>query len=400
VKPPLDAGNPCIRYKIPVKRLWRGFRRTLIRTNGAVEGQLHMAQWLVTQGNHQFAVDSFDELEAMARRGQLSGGDMLQPPGSADWVYVSEVPDLKHIVSRNRSIDDEITPPSRGLGNAMIGAIGLALVALIVVGGGFMLYLAQQMPDPDAGILGEGGLSFSQMIVTEHGTGLRDEPADGGRVTHALQKDEVLELLAKRHEFYRARTSEGIEGWIPTNHVIPMYQLGGIEVRDELDPLYNPDRYVTVSNARWMQLPKDPKRPGTELSNVTVFEFMVTNEAPYAMTDLVLLATIKDAKGHELEKVEIPVEGVIGGRESTMVGTLGPPEEKGKPAPDAPVETSRVLTSSTFDEMAQADPDLQLRWTSGVEVEMATQEFTNAEIDILELRAVPDTQAEALVRRP
>ena len=118
------------------------------------------------------------------------------------------------------------------------------------------------------------------------------------------------------------------------------------------------------------------------------------------MTDLVLLATIKDAKGHELEKVEIPVEGVIGGRESTMVGTLGPPEEKGKPAPDAPVETARVLTSSTFDEMAQTDPDLQLRWTSGVEVEMATQEFTNAEIDILELRAVPDTDAEALVRRP
>jgi hypothetical protein len=261
-----------------------------------------------------------------------------------------------------------------------------------------MLYFAQQMPDPEEGILGKGGLSYSQMIVTEQGTGLRDEPAEGGRVSHALQKDEVLELLAKRDDFYRARTSEGIEGWIPINHVIPMYQLGGAQVRDELDPLYNPDRYVEVSNARWMQLPKDPKHPGTELSNVTVFEFMVTNDAPYAMTDLVLLATIKDAKGHELEKVEIPVEGVIGPKESTMVGTLGPPEEKGKPAD--PPEPSRVLTSSTFDQMATADPDLQLRWTSGVEVQMQTQEFTNAEIDILELRAVPDTDAEALVRRP
>ena len=45
------------------------------------------------------------------------------------------------------------------------------------------------------------------------------------------------------------------------------------------------------------------------------------------MTDLVLLATIKDAKGNELEKVEIPVEGVIGPKESTIEGTLGPHEE-------------------------------------------------------------------------
>jgi len=359
-----------------------------------------MAQWLVTQGSHQFGVESYAELESMARRGDLSSGDMVQPPGSTDWLYVNEVPDLEQLVAGRRGLDDGPTP-ARGGGTTVLGIVGAVLVGLIVVGGGLMLYLARQIPEGDEGLLGEGGLTYSQMIVTEQGTGLRDEPADSGRLTHALTKDQVLELLAKRNDFYRARTEDGAEGWIPIHHVIPMYQLGGIEVREELDPLYNPDRYVDVANARWMQLPADAKHPGSGLSNVTVFEFMIANQAPYTMTDLVLLATIKDAQGHELEKVELPVEGTIGAKASTMVGTLAPPEEdtKGK-GDDEPPPEPRVLTSSTFEEMAAIDPELQLRWTSGIEVAMATQEFTNAEIDILELRAVPDTEAEALVRRP
>ncbi len=359
-----------------------------------------MAQWLVTQGSHQFGVESYAELESMARRGDLSSGDMVQPPGSTDWLYVNEVPELAQIVARRRTVEDAPAPARAG-GTAILGVLGAVLVGLIVVGGGLMLYLARQIPEGDEGLIGEGGLTYSQMIVTEQGTGLRDEPSEGGRITHALTKDEVLELLAKRDDFYRARTEAGAEGWIPIHHVIPMYQLGGIEVREELDPLYNPDRYVDVANARWMQLPADPKRPLEGLSNVTVFEFMISNQSPYTMTDLVLLATIKDAKGHEVEKVELPVEGTIGPKESTMVGTLAPPEGgANEVGDDEHAPEARVLTSSTFDEMATSDPELQLRWTSGIEVAMATQEFTNAEIDILELRAVPDTEAEALVRRP
>jgi hypothetical protein len=308
---------------------------------------------------------------------------------------------LATLVARRRGADDDV-PATRATSSAtLIGIVGAVLVSLIVVGGGIMLYLARQIPEGDEGLIGEGGLSYSQMIVTEQGTGLRDEPTEGGRITQALTKDQVLELLAKRDDFYRARTDDGAEGWIPIHHVIPMYQLGGIEVREELDPLYNPDRYVDVANARWMQLPADPKRPGAGLSNVTVFEFMISNQAPYTMTDLVLLATIKDAKGHELEKVELPVEGTIGPKESTMVGTLAPPEDgENQVGDDEHAPEPQVLTSSTFEEMASSDPELQMRWTSGIEVTMATQEFTNAEIDILELRAVPDTEAEALVRRP
>ncbi len=64
-----------------------------------------------------------------------------------------------------------------------------------------------------------------------------------------------------------------------------------------------------------------------------------------------------------------------------------------------PGEPDRLLTTTTFDEMSKEDPELQLRWTSGVEVEMQTESFTNAEIDILELRALPDADAAQVVRR-
>jgi hypothetical protein len=108
------------------------------------------------------------------------------------------------------------------------------------------------------------------------------------------------------------------------------------------------------------------------------------------MSDLVILATIKDAKGQELDTVEIPIEGLIPSKSRTMVGTLKPED-----APEE--EPGRKLTTFSFNKLAEDDPELQLQWTSGVEVEMDTEEFTNAEIDILELRAVPDDEAASVV---
>ena len=64
------------------------------------------------------------------------------------------------------------------------------------------------------------------------------------------------------------------------------------------------------------------------------------------MTELVIEATIKDAKGHELQTVEMAVEGVIPAEGRTSVGTLT--LEDGE----------RFLTSATFTEMSESDPDL------------------------------------------
>lgn len=362
-----------------------------------------MATWLLMQGDSQSSVSGLAELEARARRGDLRSGDMIQPPGTSEWMYVTEVPELKEILDRGYDDDDDGPRGNGLLGGAAVmaiaGVVAVGLLGVLLIGGGAALYIGAQMDQGTGSLIGDGGLTYSQMIVTSHGAGLRDDPQDSARIVTDVPKDSALELLAKRGSFYRARTSGGAEGWIPIDQVIPMYQLGGIEAREEYDPLYNPDQYVEVANARWMQLPSD--RPGsTELTNITAFEFMMSNGSRYPMTDLKIVATIKDAQGHELEKVEIPIEGVIPPNEATMVGTLSAEEaDKRKRGGPPPEEPDRVLTTSSFEELAEADPDLQLRWTSGVEVEMKAGDFANAEIHVVELRAAPDAAAATIVRR-
>jgi hypothetical protein len=361
-----------------------------------------MAQWLLMQGDTKSPVSGLTELESRARRGDLRSGDMIQPPGTTEWMYVTEVPELKAILDRGYDDDDDARGPGFLGGAALVavaGGIAAVLLVVLVVGGGAALYIGAKMDEASTSLIGDGGLTYSQMIVTSHGAGLRDQPQETGRIVDDVAKDSVLELLAKRGTFYKARTSGGSEGWIPINQVIPMYQLGGMEIRDEYDPLYNPDQYVEVANARWMQLPSD--RPGsTELTNVTAFEFMMSNGARYPMTDLKILATIKDTQGHELERVEIPIEGSIPPGDSTFVGTLSTEEaDKRRRADKPPDQPDRVMTTWSFEQLAKDDPDLQLRWTSGVEVEMNAEDFANAEIDIVELRAAPDAAAATIVRR-
>lgn len=354
-------------------------------------------QWNVTQGDNQFVVTGgLAELKNMARRGDLGAGDMIQPPGAVDWIYASEIPELQVIFAKNKDVDDEAEAAS-GPNYLMMGAaavLALVFLAVVVVGGGVALYFGSQMTEKPGALIGDGGLSYSQMIVTAAGAGLRAEPVDSASIKVPVAKDEVLELLAKRGQFYKARAASGGEGWIPMNQVLPMYQLGGTEVKDDFDPLYNPDRYVEVSNARWMQLPAEDGKPG-QPSNKTVFLLMVSNTSKYAMTDLKIVATIKDAQGHELEKVEVAVEGEIPPLGDTMIGSLLAEETvkaKGKrKAQELP--PPQIMTNATYDERSAEDPELALRWMEGFEVEIATPEVMNAKIDVVELRAVPEGAA-------
>ena len=339
-----------------------------------------MSQWLVTQGSNQFTVDGLSELKRMAESGQLKAGDMIQPPGAGDWIYAVEVPGLEDLLNRDDDDDDEV---ASGSSTKVLGAV---FVLVAVVFGAAMTYYSQQLPTGAEVLIGEGGLTYSEMIVTEPGQKLLADADPRAGSAASLRKDEILELLAKRGDFYKARTKGGAEGWISQGAVIPMYQLGGEDVREEFDPLYNPDRYVDVANASWLPLPDQEEEGGT----ITVFQFFLHNTSKYLMTDLVLEAIIKDAKGSEVERVEVRVEGFIPPMSGSMVGTLRPEDddEDGEP---------RLLTTTTFREMIKNDPELQLRYSEGVEVMMDTDKFTNATINIIELRAVPDDQAAAVV---
>ncbi len=335
-----------------------------------------MSRWLVTQDDSQFSVGDLAELRELASSGRLAGGDMVQPPGAADWMYAAEIPELKELFGKAKAEDVDLD--FRSTSERMRPMMAAVLAVVAVVGMGGMWYFFQQFPTGNERLIGEGGLSYSQMLVTEPNVVLRVDPEAASRGLIGVEKDSTLDLLAKRGDFYKARSAGGQEGWVAVDEVIPMYQLGGAEVREEHDPLYNPDRYLLVLNASWLELPE------TEEENITVFQFLLRNNSKYLMTDLVILATIKDARGTELELVEMPVEGVVPPNSETMVGTLGPPEDADEEA------ESRLITGNMLDEMAETDPEIWLRYTDGVEVEMQTTGFTEASIDILELRAVPE----------
>jgi hypothetical protein len=329
-----------------------------------------MSQWLVTASDSQFAVEGISELKQLATEGKITAGDMIQRPGESEWIYAGEITELAACLGEVSDPDTDEFGSKKS--SAMGFVIAGVLLVIFAVGAGAIFTMAPKLDDSSSGIFDE--LNFSEMLVTEAGAPLHKTPDASSAVVGNLIKDSKIELLSKRRGFYRTRGPGGAEGWVAANKVIPAYLIAGGEVREEMDPLYNPERYVEVANARWSQLPDQRK------DQITVFQFHLRNRAQYVMTDLVILATVKDANGSVVEKIEISVEGDIPADGSTWVGTLGAEDKKGP---------GQNLTQHTMKTMATDDPDLQLRYSDGLEVKMTASDFTDASIDIVELRARP-----------
>ena len=156
---------------------------------------------------------------------------------------------------------------------------------------------------------------------------------------------------------------------------MPAYLFADEKTKANYDPIYNPDRYLSVKNASWMQLPDQTK------DNITVFQFMLANDSKFAMESVKLLITVKGKDDIVLEKEEIPIEGQVPAAQSVMVGTLAPD-------PHNKTDLPRLMTDSGFAELAKTDPDLQLRYSEGIEVKMQSKEFEKATVDLLEVHTV------------
>jgi hypothetical protein len=120
--------------------------------------------------------------------------------------------------------------------------------------------------------------------------------------------------------------------------------------------------------------------PHNKTKNITVFQFLLQNKSKFPMTDIKLLATIKDKNHAVLETKEIPIEGTIPPHDGVMVGRL---ESKARGEPD------RWLTENMVDDMAAEDGEIWLRWTGGIEVQLDSTKYVEANIDLLQVRAVP-----------
>lgn len=335
---------------------------------------------MINARGNQFSAGSMDELKQLAKRGELTAGDIVQPPGAAEWIYALEVPELKSSLRSDLEIG-ESGAPSKEMNPIVKWGLAALLAAVAVGAWSYALSLRATVPQPgDLELIGKKGLSFSEVLITAENGQLHAEASESSPAVTALVKNEKADLLAKRGKWYKLRF-QGKEGYATVDSVVPAYYFGDEKTKLTYDPLYNPDRYVMVRNSSWQLLPEGANK------NITVFTFLISNDAKFAMTDLKLLVTIKDKNDQVLEKKEIAVEGAIPPEFSTMVGVLKADKKDATSA-------DKIMTSASFEELSKENPDLIERWQDGVEVKLDSDGFTEAAIELLEVRALPPEDAQ------
>jgi len=335
-----------------------------------------MARWLVTQGDHQFSAADLGELKELASSGQVGPGDMVQPPGAADWLYASELPELAELFGAEQDDfdGDDDWDISRKRSKAPLAAVLLALV----IGGGYGMYhYGSQLPShEDLEILGgTTGMALTEMIASSNAS-IQAEPTDGSSSVGNITKDDTVQLLGKRGDWYNVSNESGAKGFVRTDTVVPAYYFADADTRSSYDPIYNPDRYVFVKNSSWMQLPDQREE------NITIFQFLLQNKSKFQMADIRLMATIRDKNDRVIETQEIAIQGTIPAHDGVMVGTL-------KPDPKDPASTAQLMTTSKLEVLLKEDDSLMSRWSDGVELAMESEGFVEANIDLLQVRAIP-----------
>ena len=335
-----------------------------------------MSRWMINARGQQFSATNMEELKKLAKQGELTAGDIVQPPGANEWIYALEVPELKSSLRADLEFDAD-HPPAKEMNPILKWGLALVLVVIAAGAWSYALSLRATLPEPGSlQLVGKKGvLSYSEVLVTAENGQLTAEASDGSAVVGPLPKNAKADLLAKRGKWYKLRY-EGKEGYAPVDAVIPAYFFGDDKTKFTYDPLYNPDKYVYVRNSSWQLLPEGGNK------DVTVFTFLMQNDAKFPMADLKLLATIKDKNDAVIETKEIAVEGTIPAEFATMVGVLKA-DKKDKTSVD------RIMTSSSFEELSKNDEKLIERWMDGVEVRLTAEGFTEAAIELLEVRAVP-----------
>lgn len=339
-----------------------------------------MSRWMVNVRGQQFSASNMDELKKLAKRGELGAGDIVQPPGASEWLYALEVPELKTALRAEPGSEYDMTAPAREMSPMLKWASAGVLVLVAVGAWSYALSLSDLPTIEDVQLVGKKGLDFTEVLVTAEDAVLRAEANANAAEAGPLPKNAKAELLGKRGEWYRLR-HDGKEGYAKIDQIVPAYYFGNDKDKQEHDPLYNPDRYVSVRNSAWMTVPG-------QKDEITVFNFLIGNDSRFEMTDLKMVAAIKDKNDKVLEQKEIAVEGPIPAGGGTMVGMI-------KADPRDKTSVDRIMTSAYYEKLLGSDPTLAERWVDGVEVTLGSKDTVGAMIEIVEVRAIPPDQAPA-----
>ena len=331
-----------------------------------------MSRWMINAGGHQFSAATIDELKKLAKEGKFSAGDILQPPGAAEWIYALELAELKSVLKEEYAEPDANTEMSPVLRWGLAGVLAIAAAGCWVYAYG----LSQDMPDPEDLELigGKSGLQYTEVLVTADPAAVFAGEGGGSQVG-TLPKNSRADLLGKRGDWYHLK-GNGVEGYTRITDVIPAYFFADAGTQLQFKPLYYPDQFLTIVNSSWSLVPENGNK------NITNFIFMIGNSSTFSMTDVKLKATIKDKDGKALEEKEVAVEGVIKANSTTMIGTLTA-DKRDK------TSVNRTLTEAMFTELMATDPKLIDRWVEGVDIRLESEGFDGATITVAEVRAIP-----------
>ncbi len=296
--------------------------------------------WRITRGDQQFTVKDVAELKLMAVGGKVRGSDLIQRPGSSEWLYATEVEELKGLVKVAEIDQDDLDfRPATG-GKVMRLLLGLLALAIIVVGFGALYLMYTRAPDSaEQSLFGdhEGALGPLEALATEYAT-LLSEPDGRAQPKGEVKKDSRVKLIRKLGDFYEIEGPDGQVGWVGIAQVVPGYKFRQ-ELSDKFDPLFNPDRYLQMANYSWV--PRDDPKLPRELTDMM---FQLGNPTEYGMQGVILKITFFDAKDMVIETINY--------------------------------EVPRIL------------PPMDSLHLEGIEVEIDWDEDTRAEVDILGARAL------------
>jgi hypothetical protein len=341
-------------------------------TSHKLYGEVQMARWLISQKERQFSAKDMSELQQLATSGTIGKYDLIQPPGTSEWIYAFEIEALEDKVQLLND-DEEVVFKKKGSGIVTV-------VVLLAIAGGFGTLAYEKHGETEAGrglTIADDGISLSELIVTQDGAAVMDSPEGAQLLT--LPKDTIVSLVGKRSDWYHVQTSTGMNGYIAVDNVAPGYHYADDEVRNIFEQLYNPDQFFDVQNTGWVRM--DSSDPTT-----TTLGMLVRNTSIFDMTGMVLKATLKDKDDNEVQVREISVEGVIPAGETVWVGQLIPPSGE--------IDEARIITKYTYEELVEEGDETITGWNFEEMLTMTLEQEDSiaGRLDLIELRSIPNEE--------
>lgn len=313
--------------------------------------------WHVWKDDDQrFVISDLKQLRELARQGQISAQDLVQPDGATDWLYAFEVPGIGELPSAQSDISFSAQKKSSPV-TAVIGIMA-ALGAFYF---GYQAYSTWlEIPsESDLQIIGESGLHPDEALTTGT-TRVLNEP-DGSSIG-TLDANTKVKLLEKQKDIFKVDSPKGI-GWISMYDLAPAYLMADAITRDQYDSRFNTYRKIEVRNPSWERAER-----GSDITNLSL---SLQNLSPFPVQKIIIHVSLSDSAGNSLKK-EVAVTGIIKESDTDKIGTLRGLDD----------EPDRILTRSELRKLKKDDPDIVDRWVEIVEIPLGNKQFVQPSIEI------------------